>query len=222
MPGRLWRLLTVPLLALVLAVGLATSAEAHPRGERALARLTTDFWATLLSTPGAFDDPSSPFVVPVCLSFDHVVAPFDGSGATEFSCTVRFGTPVLVAGWTLEASAYEELTTPGLPGPRDPSPAGLRRRAVSQLPAEPTVLLDGAPLPLTRVVGRPTTVRLPQPNLLASPDRSTTFVATAWVTTVTPCPGRHVVTITPAPTADQPDAATVTTHLDVVRRGRGG
>lgn len=204
-------------LAVVLLVGLAPAAGAHPRSDRAAAQLNSDFWRALLSRPQAFDDPASPFTRAVCVHVDHAVVPFSGNpDVTRFSCHVRRGTPVLVAGWTLEASAVEERTAPP---PQDASAAGLRRRALSQLPARPTVRLDGKVLRLTKVVGPLARVDLPQPNLLGAPDASTSFVAVGWVAVVVPHRGSHTVTITPAPTADQPDPPTVTTVLHVTRRG---
>lgn len=214
------RAAVVALLAVLMIVGLAPAAGAHPRSERALAHLNSDLWRALLSTPTSFDDPASPFQTAVCLHVDGVVAPFSGNPeVTSFRCDVRRGTPVLVAGWTLEASAVEESAAPA---PQDASAAGLRRRALSQLPLRPTVLLDGKPLRLTRVVAPLATVDLPQPNLLGAPDASTSYVAVGWVALVVPRHRDSTVSITPAPTADVPEPTTATTVLHVVRRGHAG
>ena len=215
--GRTTRAALVALLAVLMLVGLVPAADAHPRLERVAAHLNSDLWRELLSTPKTFDDPDSPFSKAVCVHVDHVVAPFSGNPAvTRFTCDVRRGTPVLVAGWTLEASAVEERAAPP---PQDTSAAGLRRRALSQLPARPTVLLDGKPLHLRKVVAPLATVDLPQPNLLGAPDASTSYVAVGWVALIVPPRGDHTVTITPAPTTDEPTPSTVTTVLHVTRRG---
>jgi hypothetical protein len=218
--GSRARAALVAVLAVLMIVGLAPGASAHPRSERALAHLNSELWRALLSTPTTFDDPASPFQTPVCLHIDHVVAPFSGNpDVTSFRCDVPRGTPVLVAGWTLEASAVEERTAPP---PQDASAAGLRRRALSQLPARPTVLLDGRRVRLTKVVAPLATVDLPQPNLLGAPDASTSYVAVGWVALVVPRHRNSTVTITPAPTADVPHPTTVTTVLHVTRRHHRG
>jgi hypothetical protein len=214
---RTRNVLLAAVLAVVLLVGLAPAAGAHPRSDRAAAQLNSDFWRALLSRRQAFDDPRSPFTKAVCVHVDHAVVPFSGNPAvTTFSCDVRRGTPVLVAGWTLEASAVEERTAPS---PQDASAAGLRRRALGQLPVRPTVRLDEKALTLTKVVAPLATVDLKQPNLLGAPDATTTFVAVGWVAVVVPRRGSHTITITPAPTAADPNPATVTTVLHVTGRG---
>lgn len=205
-------------LAVVMLIGLAPAAAAHPRLGTAAGRINSDLWREILAAP--LDD-QSPFNPggSRCFEVDGVVAPFTGSAdTTRFSCDVRSGQAVFVAGYTVEQSVYEELST-NLTPPLDPSPAGLLRRALGNLPARPTVTFDRKPLHLVKVTAPLADVSLPQPNILGSRGASTSYVAVGWVTAVLPARGTHRIRITPAPTAALPHSTSVITVLHVHKRG---
>lgn len=195
-------------LAVVLLIGLAPAASAGPRverlPERVAGRLVGDLWRTVLEQPG---DETNPYFAGGCLRYDHVVTPFTGDpGPKELSCRVRFGTPVLIAGRTVEIS-----TSTAEAGP-DASEATLRAQALSQIGGRSTVRFDGRRLPVTKAVSSLVDVDLPATNLFGTAETSVQLVAAGWVTAVLPRPGRHTIVVTPPDGGDS-----VITHLTVVR-----
>ncbi|SMO71819.1 hypothetical protein SAMN06273567_103264 [Geodermatophilus aquaeductus] len=181
------RRIALVLFALLLGLVVAAPpAAAVPPGTET--RLLGELWTTTLQTPLAKNplaggDPCVPLS-------GRVVAPFSAF-FPELTCTVAPGTRVFVAGLTVECSTVEPPPFAGT------DPASLRDCALAGIRvAALTVTLDGAPLPLTKVVTGPLAVALPDPNILSADPGPATSVAAGRVALTRPLPvGCHVIAI---------------------------
>jgi hypothetical protein len=169
------RLTRTLLLAAVTFCLIAPSASAAPGGE-----LLGDLWTTLLETPGA----ENPFNTgePSCVDLrGNTVAPFMPAGfpPQDFTCTVRRGTKIFVAGSTFECSSF----VPGDHVGFGTTEAELRECARQHDAQAPAVTVDGRSVSTTAVETRLLRIHLPRDNVfgVTGADRRGRSVAHGWV-----------------------------------------
>ena len=98
--SRIVRVLLLAPIALF-ATTPAVSAASHQ-----LERTLTDMWTTILETPSAQNPFGTGGPAFACIDLrGGTVAPF--AGGVEFTCTVKPGTKLFVAGYSLECSSFE-------------------------------------------------------------------------------------------------------------------
>jgi hypothetical protein len=199
------RFIRILLAALVGVVITAPAASAAP--DRKLETLLGDLWETVLETP----TPQNP-----CVDLGKkVVAPFQ-AGPGPLTCTVKSGTKIFVAAFTVECSTVEP--PPFFGG----TEAELRTCVRALDPDEVTITVDGEPVPLTVVETRLLRVDLPTDNILGVDAQPADAVGRGAVALLQPLPpGTHEIviratgTILPPPNTDFTSTTTI-----VVQPGR--
>jgi hypothetical protein len=168
-----------------IALASATAASA-PRSSKLESNLAA-LWTTVLETPSAqnsFGTGGSAFG---CWDLGGTVAPLAPSGVE--SCTVKPGTKLFVAGFTVECSTFEGHGT---------TEAELRTCArESDLQVAPTVTLDGRSVPIAEAETPLLSIVLPAGNLFGAPaGTSGLSVGHGWVALLHPLPpGTHTIVI---------------------------
>jgi hypothetical protein len=182
--SRLSRLL----LAVTASVAIAASPAAGAQDKKLPVTLG-DMWTTVLQTPA----PTNPFTGGnPCIDLGgNVVAPFAG-GAT-FTCTVKPGTKLFIAGQSSECSTVEP---PPFHGTDEDSLRQCARDADAAA-GTPTVTFDGSPVALTETTTGLLNFVLPADNILGAPAGTEgQSVAHGWVAVRHPLPlGTHVIRI---------------------------
>jgi hypothetical protein len=173
------RVIRILLAALVAVVVTAPAASAAP--DHKLEALLGDLWETVLETP----TPQDP-----CVDLGRkVVAPFQ-AGPGPLTCTVKSGTKIFVAAFTVECSTVEE--PPFFGG----TEAELRTCVRALDPDEVTITVDGEPVPLTVVETRLLRVDLPADNILGVDAQPADAVGRGAVALLQPLPlGTHEIVI---------------------------
>jgi hypothetical protein len=145
----------VLLLAAVTFCLVAPSASAAPTN---LGKSLGKLWTKVLETP----TPNNPLGHPQCVVLGgNIVAPFGGG---SFSCTVKAGTRIFIAGYTTECSTFAGDC--GGPGSNE---AQLRAAAeAGDTGITATVTINGQPVPLSEVETGLLTIHLPQDNLFGA------------------------------------------------------
>jgi hypothetical protein len=192
------RLLRILLAALVGVVITAPAAAAAP--DRKLESLLGDLWETALETPTPLDP---------CVDLDkNVVAPFQ-VGPGPLTCTVKSGTKIFVAAFTVECSTAEVGTV--FFGANE---AELRACVRAFNPAAITITVDGRMVPLTVVETRLLHVDLPLNNILGVPAGPADSVGRGFVALLQPLPpGTHHIVIN---AVDAPFFGTFTSTTTIV------
>jgi hypothetical protein len=157
------------ILAATLAIVFTQFAPASANTSKKLVSNLTEMWTTLLETPSAQNPFGTGGAAFACIDLGgHTVAPF--AGGEEFSCTVKPGTKLFVAGISSECSDI----------PNDDNPEGNPPFTEEQLRAcavdadgevAPAVSLDGRSVPLTGVVTPLLNVVLPEGNVFDDPTK---------------------------------------------------
>jgi hypothetical protein len=171
------------LLAAVTFCLVAPSASAAPTN---LGKTLGKLWTTVLETP----TPDNPFGGgDGCVVLGgKIVAPLKPAGGS-FTCTVKAGTRIFIAGWTTECSTFEGNGT---------TEAGLRACAVgADAGITATDTINGEPVPLSSVETGLLTIHLPQDNIfddLKGADRNGLSVAHGLVYLTDPLtPGTYII-----------------------------
>ena len=178
------RLARALLLAAVTFCLVAPSASAAPTN---LGKTLGNLWTTVLETP----TPNNPLAGhPQCVVLGgKIVAPFGGG---SFSCTVKAGTRIFIAGWTTECSTFAGDC--GGPGSNE---AQLRAAAEAEdAGITATVTINGQPVPLSEVETGLLTIHLPQDNIFGAKgaDRNGLSVAHGFVyLTDSLTPGTYII-----------------------------
>jgi hypothetical protein len=149
------RLARALLLAAVIFCLVAPSVSAAPTN---LGETLGNLWTTVLETP----TPNNPFGGgDGCVVLGgKIIAPLKPEGGS-FTCTVKTGTRIFIAGWTTECSSF-----PGDHGTFGTTEAELRACAVgADAGITATVTINGEPVPLTSVETGLLTIHLPQDNI---------------------------------------------------------
>lgn len=179
------------LVRILLIAAVALSAAAQPAGATPTKKLDTQLgalWTAVLQTPSAQNSFGTGGETFGCWRLDGTVAPFGPTGVS--SCTVKPGTPILVAANSVECSTFEGNGT---------TEAELRTCArQGDLQSAPAVTVDGRTI---RVRGVETTlleIVLPADNLFGLPAGTDGLsVAHGWVALLNPLtPGTHQIVIT--------------------------
>jgi hypothetical protein len=187
--SRITRILSVAAIALV-AAGPAVSAQSNKLESNLRA-----MWTTVLELP----TPDNPFggggPASACIDLGGTLAPF--AGGAEFSCTVKPGTKLFIAGYSAECSTWEGN------GETDAELRQCAHDAVEAVvgDAGPTVTIDGRVLPLEPIeTPLMEDIVLPADNIFleglgvegGTPGLSVGF---GWVALVHPLPpGTHTIT----------------------------
>jgi hypothetical protein len=182
-------------VAAILGIVFAQVAPASATTTKKLVSNLTGMWTTLLETSSAQNPFGTGGVEFACIDLGgHTVAPFAGGPA--FTCTVKPGTKLFVAGISTECS--------DIPGDDNPdgtppfSEEQLRACAVEADGEAPPVALDGRSVPLTGVVTPLLHPVLPPDNVFVPPAKPGTYqsVAHGWVALLNPLtPGTHTIVI---------------------------
>jgi hypothetical protein len=172
------------LIAVVAFCLVAPSASA----QTSLGGTLGNLWTTVLETP----TPDNVFGGggPQCVVVgDNIVAPFGGG---SFTCTVKAGTRIYIAGFTTECSTFAGDC--GGPGSNE---AQLRAVAVAaDAGVKATVTINGQPVPLSSVETGLLTIHLPQDNIFGATgaERNGLSVAHGFVYLTDPlAPGTYVI-----------------------------
>jgi hypothetical protein len=186
------RLFVRALFVIVVAFGLgmptAAAASGPPPGQ-----ILGQMWQDVLTLPTA-DNPfsgGSP-----CLYYNGLASVF-GPNTDGASCTVHQGTRLFIAGYSSECSTVEE--PPYSPPGDNDNEASLRAcaQAADDGFNTPTVLLDGQPVPLTRVTSPLIKAKLPSDNVFGTPVQVAYSVADGWVAETLRLPiGSHTIAVT--------------------------
>jgi hypothetical protein len=173
---------TLIVVAAILGIVFVQAAPASATTSKKLVSNLTEMWTTLLETPSAQNPFGTGGVEFACIDLGgHTVAPF--AGGVAFTCTVKPGTKLFVAGISTECS--------DIPG--DDNPEGVPPFSEEQLRAcavaadgavAPPVTLDGRSVPLTGVVTPLLHPVLPPDNVFgppAEPGKTYQSVAHGWV-----------------------------------------
>jgi hypothetical protein len=181
------RLCRVLLAVTAIAAVTAPSAAAVP--DRQLSGLLGDMWTTLLETPAA----DNPFTGgDPCIQLGaNIVAPF--AGGEEFTCVVKPGTRIFVAGYSAECSTVEPPPFHG--GNETELRTCARANVVGFEPV--TATLDGQPIALTQVQTALLNFVLPPGNIFGlDPGTTGQSVGDGWVALLNPLtPGSHEIQI---------------------------
>jgi hypothetical protein len=179
--SRITRIALVALLAL-LAAAPAASARSN-----SLESTLTALWTTVLETPSAQNSFGSGGSAFGCWDLGGTVAPFGPEGVE--SCTVKPGTKLFVAGFTVECSSFEGNGT---------TEAELRTCARNgDVQVAPTVTVDGSPVPIAEAETPLLNIVLPADNIFGLPaGTSGLSVGHGWVALLHPLPpGTHTIVI---------------------------
>jgi hypothetical protein len=197
------RFVTRALIVVVAILGIVfvQVAPASANTSKKLVSNLTEMWTTLLETPSAQNPFGTGGAAFACIDLGgHTVAPF--AGGEEFSCTVKPGTKLFVAGISTECSDI-----PGDDNPEGDPPFTEEQLRACAVDADgevaPAVSLDGRSVPLTGVVTPLLNIVLPEGNVFDSANNpvpgGTTgqSVAHGWVALLNPLPpGTHTIKIT--------------------------
>ena len=177
--SRLCRVLLIAIVALGVA---APSAGAVP--DKKLGDYLGAMWETVLETP------NSQSTLP-CVDLGGVVAPLSVTGG-DIECTVKPGTKIFVAAWSVECSTFEAPPFFGSNERELRACADLINTGVTVEAA-----LDGVPVNLTRVTSGLLRIALPQDNILGVPGPQTGLsFADGFVALLHPLtPGTHTITL---------------------------
>jgi hypothetical protein len=203
--SRLCRVLLIAVVALGVA---APSAGAAP--DMKLGTTLGAMWEKILETPNA--DSTLP-----CIGLDGAVAPVALSGE-DITCTVKPGTKIFVAAFSVECSTLE-VGTPFFGGD-----AAALRACVDRLTdgVDVHAVLDGQAVALTEVRSGLLRIDLPKDNILQVPGPDTGLsVAGGFVALLHPLtPGTHTIEISAAnlPSPPFPPVIENTTTI-IVRPG---
>jgi len=186
---RAVRSVAVALIAAATFVGGMQAASPAPT-----APLTDDLagmWKTVLQTPtdqNPFANPDNPNAIRCWQLGGNVVAPFGPAPGGVFSCTVKGGTWIFVAGYSGECSTFEV-------GSKDCPTSDLAAGARRQTKTVKSVTVDGQRVALSYVETSVQSITLPANNLFGVPAGSRgQFVAVGWVTLLDPLPvGTHTI-----------------------------
>jgi hypothetical protein len=172
------------LIAVVTFCLVASSASAAPTH---LGKTLGNLWTTVLETP----TPNNPYLHPQCVVVgDNIVAPFGGG---SFTCTVKAGTRIYIAGFTTECSTFA-----GDCGGPGSNPAQLRaaaKAADAEITAA-TVTINDQPVPLSEVETGLLMIHLPQDNIFGATgaERNGLSVAHGFVYLTDPLtPGTYII-----------------------------
>jgi hypothetical protein len=172
------------LIAVVAFCLVAPSASA----QTSLGGTLGNLWTTVLETP----TPDNVFGGggPQCVVVgDNIVAPFGGG---SFTCTVKAGTRIYIAGFTTECSTFA-----GDCGGPGSNPAQLRAAAeAADAGITATVTINGERVPLSSVETGLLTIHLPQDNIFGATgaERNGLSVAHGFVYLTDPlAPGTYVI-----------------------------
>lgn len=186
-----FRLVAASALVLVLPLyGASSAASAPPHLQRLLAAL----WTTVFQLPvdeNPFAGGDSCLMLSDPRNGKPVLAPFAPSSPTP-TCTVPFGTELLVTGWSSECSNVEAEPFHG------DGEADLRNcvRSVDAGLDVPVVTFDGRPVQMKEVATGLIAVGLPDDNIFGVPaGMPIESVGHGWVAMVPLTPGQHTVTI---------------------------
>jgi hypothetical protein len=174
-------------LAATLGIVFAQVAPASAAPAKKLESNLAALWTTVLETPSAqnsFGTGGSAFG---CWDLGGTVAPLAPGGVE--SCTVKPGTKLFVAGFTVECSTFEGNGT---------TEAELRECArETDVQAAPTVTLDGRSVPIAEAETPLLNIVLPADNLFGLPaGTSGLSVGHGWVALLHPLtPGTHTIVI---------------------------
>jgi hypothetical protein len=186
-----FRLLACAVLVLVLPLYAASSAGAAPPH---LERLLAALWTKVFQLPveqNPFTGGDSCLMLSDPRTGKPVLAPFAPSSPTS-TCTVPFGTKLLVTGWSSECSNVEAEPFHG------DGEADLRtcaRRVDAHL-NEPVVTFDGRPVQMKEVETGLIAVHLPDDNVFGAPAGTPIeSVGHGWMALLPLTSGQHTVTI---------------------------
>jgi hypothetical protein len=187
----LLRLLAAAVVVLALPLYLASNAAAAPPY---LERLLTGLWTKVFQLPvgeNPFSGGDSCLMLTDPRTGKPVLAPFAPSSPTP-TCTVPFGTELLVTGWSSECSNVEAEPFHGV-GEAD------LRDCVWGVDADlnvPVVTFDGRPVQMKETETGLIAVDLPDDNIFGVPAGTPIeSVGHGWVAMVPLTPGQHTVTI---------------------------
>ncbi len=187
----LLRLLAAAALVLALPLSTASTAAAAPPY---LERLLTGLWTKVFQLPveeNPFTGGDSCLILTDPRTGSPVLAPFAPSSPTP-TCTVPFGTKLLVTGWSSECSNLEDEPFHG------DGEADLRDcvRGVDADLNVPAVTFDGRPVHMQEVETGLMALNLPDGNIFGVPAGTPIeSVGHGWVAMVPLTPGQHTVTI---------------------------
>lgn len=172
------------LIAVVAFCLVAPSASA----QTSLGGTLGNLWTTVLETP----TPDNVFGGggPQCFVVgDNIVAPFGGG---SFTCTVKAGTRIYIAGFTTECSTFAGDC--GGPGSNEAQLRAAAKAADAGITA--TVTINGERVPLSEVETGLLTIHLPQDNIFGATgaERNGLSVAHGFVYLTDPlAPGTYVI-----------------------------
>jgi hypothetical protein len=165
----------------------ATGLSAHATSARRLEGLLDALWTTVLETPSAENPFGTGGLAYACIDLGQAVAPFAPESAD--TCTVAPGTPIFIVGFSVECSTFEGNGT---------TESELRQCARDgDLPAAPTITVDGRPVTVAEVETPLLHITLPDANIFGQPAGTQGLsVGHGWVTLHHPLrPGTHEVRI---------------------------
>jgi hypothetical protein len=181
-------------LAYVVALCLgAPSAGAVPA--KKLDNNLEQLWTTVFLTPSAQNPFGSGGAAFACVDLGGTVAPFAPPPGFGGTCTVKPGTKIFVVANSVECSTFTG-DTPNPPTPPPWTEEQLRTCArTNDLPAAPTVTVDGKPVLVTEAQTPLLNITLPPENIFGLGAQTTgQSVAHGWVTLLNPLtPGTHTI-----------------------------
>jgi len=188
------RIVTRALIVLVATLAIV-SAQVAPASATTSKKLISDLaamWTTLLETPSAQNPFGTGGAAFACIDIGgRTVAPF--AGGAEFSCTVKPGTKIFVAGFSWECSSF-----PGDHPNSGTTEPELRQCARdNDLQVAPTVNVDGKSVKVTPVETPELKIVMPEDPIFAVPAGTEgRSVAHGWVALLNPlAPGTHTIEI---------------------------
>jgi hypothetical protein len=191
------------ILGIVFAQVAPASATAPDDSKSNLTSDLAALWTGVLETPGP-DNPAAGHGAPCWNLGNNTVTPFTFVTLTP-SCTVSADTKLFVPGWTTECSTFDsDCDGDAVFGDCDATNPGrlltcARKRDSNK---NPTVTLDGTPVPLTEVQTPPLNIVLPDDNIFdelgsPTPGGKGVSVAHGFVALLGPLdPGTHTIVFT--------------------------
>jgi hypothetical protein len=184
------RSIRVFFVAAVMIVG-AVTASALPAGADTSPSLGSDLgamWTSALQLPAKKSPFGSGGPSSGCVFFgNRIMSPVGPQGAP--ACTVKFGTDVLVVGWSYECDTF----TPD--GQTDAELRACAHQHVDQQ-VPPQLTVDGQPVPFTRVDTPFLDIKLPPDNIFGSAVRNGHSVADGYVALLSDLPvGTHQIVV---------------------------
>ena len=155
-------------------------------------------WTKVFLTPSA----QNPFgaggvsAETACFDLGGTVAPFAPLPGFRGTCTVKPGTKIFVVASSVECSTFEGDTPPQPPSATEEQLRTCAR--TNDLPAAPTVTVDGKPMLATEAQTPLMNITLPPENIfgLEPPKTTGLSVAHGWVTLLHPLtPGTHTIAL---------------------------